>query len=265
MSSKILNLMLLAMILSSCTIARVPTYETQPAKDDYYKRKTIVENAQTFLGRKYINVEGRRYNYDCSGFVLAVYHKSGIDILGKLDPDRNLARSIYEYVQKDGIIYKGNVPKPGDIVFFSETLRSGRRDLSHIGIVESSDPNGTVSFIHKSTRGIKRSFLNLATPSVASENDTVANSYLRRRRLSDPPGTKYLAGELFAGYGSIIGEKIGEKTLKMEEKTGKKTEKAKEMNEIPNKDTLPVQDAGPIPDTSSIPTIDLSTQSQQNK
>lgn len=205
------NRVLVAIFLASlfsCSLMRVPTYETkEKSESNLFKRKTIVENAQSFLSRKYINVDGKNFNYDCSGFVLAVYYKSGIDIQNSEinGAKSNMVRSVYDYTEKNGIIYGDVLPKPGDLVFFENTKGHSPGILTHIGIVEKIEQDGTVAFIHKSSRGIRRDFLNLNSPSSRfSENDEITNSYLRRRRSKDSPGSKYLAGELFAGYGNII-------------------------------------------------------------
>jgi peptidoglycan DL-endopeptidase CwlO len=179
-----------------------------PSPESIELRKRIAEDAATFLGRKYIKVEKRHFRSDCSGLVQAVYYKNGIDIL---DPNGTIkssnVKNIFDYVQAKGRIFTEKRPKPGDIVFFSNTRATkGSGYLSHIGIVENVSKDGTISFIHKSSLGIIRNHMNLKQPSIrkSTDDDTVINSYMRRRRAGDRPGTKYLAGDLFEAFGNII-------------------------------------------------------------
>src|SRR5205814_10151917 len=90
-------------------------------------------------------------------------------------------------------------PAKGDLVFFRETYdrnRDGRRDdgLTHVGVVESVEPDGTVVFVHRSGAGVTRGRVNPARP-----RDREVNDWLRVKSRHAPAA---LTGELFAGYAS---------------------------------------------------------------
>jgi hypothetical protein len=99
-------------------------------------------------------------------------------------------------------------PSPGDLVFFDDTWdrnRNGRRDdpLTHVGLVEWVDVDGTVTFLHRGGQGVARAHLNLRRPDVARAPDGRSlNAPLRQRtsRADDGPA---LAGQLFTGFGRI--------------------------------------------------------------
>ena len=78
--------------------------------------------------------------------------------------------------------------------------------LTHVGIVERQEPDGTVIFISRVAGAIERYRMNLALPQVhKTAEGRILNDYIRRKDIVDPPSTGYLAGQLFAGFGTRIG------------------------------------------------------------
>jgi hypothetical protein len=139
--------------------------------------------------------------------------ENGIDLFGgarELDFRGNGVKVIREFIQKYGTLYTGPSPGPGDLVFFSNTYDKNRDrkvndPLTHVGIVERVDSDGTITFFHLIRNRIRRDAMNLSKPSVhKDENDKVINDYLRRRRRYDHSGTPYLTAQLFAGFGTIV-------------------------------------------------------------
>jgi peptidoglycan DL-endopeptidase CwlO len=190
-------------------IHSVPFDELKPDQ----RREQIVQDAEQFIHARQFRVEGRSFPYDCSGFIGAVLLKSGIDVFrgaAELDIRGNGVRILHTYLEKYGALYGTSTPEPGDIIFFSNTYDRNRDRrpndlLTHAGIVERIDANGTVVFIHLSRKEIQRDSINLLRPSLHEDMDgTILNDYLRRRRRHDARGTRYLAAELFAGFGSIF-------------------------------------------------------------
>ena len=59
---------------------------------------------------------------------------------------------------------------------------NGVRDdaLTHIGIVETVDTDGTITLVHLGSKGVVRIQMNLQRPSVTKREGKVLNSYLRR-------------------------------------------------------------------------------------
>jgi hypothetical protein len=136
---------------------------------------------------------------DCTGLVREAYRHEGIDLMA-WDPGRkvNGVTAMYLLARRTGALHRG-APQPGDLAFFRETYdrdRDGRRDdgYTHVVVVESVDADGTVTFVHRSGRGITRERMNLARP-----HDRAVNDYLRRKGRKTAAA---LAGELFVGYAS---------------------------------------------------------------
>jgi cell wall-associated NlpC family hydrolase len=139
---------------------------------------------------------------DCSGLVRAAYQSVGIELLshGTL-PGENAVSAIYRRAQRSGALHK-QTPRPGDIVFFHETYdrnRDGLRNdgLTHVGVIESVEPDGTVVFVHRGGSGVKRSRMNLRQPSRHGEAGHILNDYIRRAEGGE---RARLTSELFSGY-----------------------------------------------------------------
>lgn len=139
---------------------------------------------------------GRRFRGDCSGFVLAVYRAAGI-AARPAGFTRSRSEGLYRASREV------ETPRPGDLAFFHDTYdRNRNRKLddrfTHVAIVEAVD--GTeVTLLHRSVHGVERLRMDLSHPS-----DAEANGILRLHRRGDVPGTRYLAGELFAAFGALL-------------------------------------------------------------
>jgi NlpC/P60 family len=155
------------------------------------------------------------FGADCSGLVEAVYAAEGIPLRRLLQADAPRASSAVEAAwitagTRGRRWRSGDWPAPGDLVFFDDTWDrngNGRRDdpLTHVGVVEWVEPDGTVHFVHRISRGVVRGRLSLAHQGVASEpGGRVLNSWLRVKGGPDDAWPT-LAGELFAGFGRVLG------------------------------------------------------------
>ena len=69
--------------------------------------------------------------------------------------------------------------------------------------MESVDSDGTVTLVHRVSRGILRYRMNLKVPDAVKEQATGkrVNHYLRKGEGAVPPKT---TAALFAGYGTVI-------------------------------------------------------------
>lgn len=143
---------------------------------------------------------------DCSGLVRAAYQAVGIELLshGTL-PGENAVSAIHRRAQRAGALHK-RTPKPGDIVFFRETYdrnRDGKRNdgMTHIAVVETVELDGTVTFIHRGSKGIARSRMNLLFPRThrAGQSGPILNDFLRAASKGQ---RAWLTGELFVGFAS---------------------------------------------------------------
>jgi hypothetical protein len=177
------------------------------------RRRRVAEFAASLVGLRRVVVGGKRYPANCSDFVRAVYSIEGVDLYKW--PGRPAGhwgvRSLYALAKASGGLHFLRSPEVGDLVFFHHTYdfnRNGRVDdfLSHVGIVERADRDGTIHYIDRSSGRIKRNRMNLRRPHLVRDPMTLKrlNSHVRGRRRGDPVGTRYLAGELFAGFGTLL-------------------------------------------------------------
>lgn len=204
----------LLFLLAACATAGGPPPPSSPAvgeaADDLGTR--LVERARSELGhRGTFTVSNERFPADCSGFVSAVYQAEGIPLrqLGaKAAPDESSGvAAVYRAATIWGVVFGGGGewPRPGDLVFFRGTYdreRDGRFEapFTHIGIVESVDESGTVTFIHRGRSAVARGVMTLDRPGETKDADgRELNSHLRRRHR----GVDGLASALFMGYGRI--------------------------------------------------------------
>jgi hypothetical protein len=164
------------------------------------------------VGERTIQVSGKRIAYDCAGVTRAIYLEHGIDLYDSDSPDpkANGVQLIHHHIRRHGRLHKGPA-RPGDLVFFDNTWDYNgdgivNDPLTHVGIVERQEPDGTVIFISRVSTAIERYRMNTALPHVhKTANGRVLNDYIRRRGVDDPLKTAYLTGELFAGFGARAG------------------------------------------------------------
>ncbi len=151
-------------------------------------RFRIVEVALRYLGK--------RFGGDCSGFVRQVMREADVD-LGPLPSASSMSESLHLASRRV------RQPAPGDLVFFHDTYDRNRDGKlgdrwTHVALVEAVDGD-QVWILHRGGGGIIRLKMNLARPADREENDPV-----RAKTSHDPPGTRYLTGELFAGFGAVV-------------------------------------------------------------
>jgi hypothetical protein len=182
------------------------TFQTGTAK-----QHAIARTAARLVGARTIQTGGRLISYDCAGVTRAVYLSQGHDLYegtGGNGP-ANGVRLIYEHVRQHGRIHRGPAVRPGDLVFFDNTWdfnEDGMLNdpLTHVGIVEEVERDGTVVFISRVSNAIERYRMNLHAPNAFRDADgRILNDYLRRKKPADPQATGYLAGQLFSGFGSL--------------------------------------------------------------
>lgn len=175
------------------------------------RQTALAKTAVRFVGQSRVQVGGRNYAPDCSGFVRGVYSTQMVDLyggLGELDGGNGVGR-IFTHVVEHGRIHYGPTVHPGDLVFFHNTWDFNRDGLpndplTHVGVVEKVDLDGTVVFVSSVSKGIQRYRMNLKHPDTHKAADgRVLNDFLRRKHFGDPRGTYYLAGRLFAAFGTL--------------------------------------------------------------
>jgi hypothetical protein len=170
-------------------------------------RDTAVGTAQALLGKSQVVVRGKRYGDDCTSFVRAIYEPLGVNLLTEAEPGDNGVTAMWRFASHHGRIFEGGRPLPGDLVFFKETYdlnRDGQTNdgLTHIGLVEDVEPDGTVLVIHRVARGVVRYRMNLGAP---TQLRTTAGKRLNDWLRTEAPGSRpRLTAELFAGFATLL-------------------------------------------------------------
>lgn len=175
-------------------------------------RSAIVESASRLVGARTITSQGKRIAYDCAGITRAIFLEHGIDLYrgASNDAEGNGVRFIYNHVRLHGTLHRGSNVSPGDLVFFDNTWDfngDGKVNdpLTHVGVVERLEPNGTVIFISRVANAVERYRMNLDQPHVhKTTQGHVLNDYMRRKLATDPDHAARLTGELFSSYGNLL-------------------------------------------------------------
>lgn len=182
------------------------TLDGPPRPDD--RRERVLEVARRLVGARSIVLDGHKYRDDCTSLPLAAYEAAGVDLFSAAERGDNGVTAIYRYAQRQGRIYKGGWPVPGDLVFFRETYdlnRDGRINdgLTHVGLVDSVGDDATVVIIHRVRRGVVRYRMNLTHPDWRTDPETgePINDYLR---ATGPTANPLLTGQLFAAYATVL-------------------------------------------------------------
>ncbi len=178
------------------------------------RQEAIMRTAAELVGARTIEVKGRRISYDCAGVTRAIYLPHGIDLYESDagDHQANGVRLIYAHVRQHGRIHQGPVVRPGDLIFFDNTWDYNgdglvNDPLTHVGVVERVEADGTVVFISRVAEAIERFRMNLAKPHIRrAEDGRILNDHMRRKRGDDADGTSYLTGELFAAFGTRVAQ-----------------------------------------------------------
>lgn len=169
-------------------------------------REAVLSRARSLVGAKSIKVEGHRYVSACNGLVEAAYHDVDVNLRALAQPGDNAVTALYRAAKHHGRVYK-DAPTPGDLVFFRDTYDQNRDarandGLTHVGIVEAIDRDGTVTVIHHVSRGVVRYQMNPEQPKVRRDADgRVINDALRARGKGRSLAT---TGELFVAFGSLL-------------------------------------------------------------
>ena len=151
-------------------------------------------------------------NYDprhAAAYVRDVYSLNETDI-GSRDTENVV--DVYRFVSENGTVYHDARPAVGDLAFFHNTFDANGDQrpndwYTHVGIVESVDEENTVTILSFVDDSVSRLTMNLEHPSDESAGGETLNSSLRQPARNDAEHTQYLAGELFAGFGSLLGER----------------------------------------------------------
>jgi len=160
----------------------------------------IAAGAASFVSEDRLSVDGQDYRFDCSGMVCAAHAYAGLYLTGTV-------ASMYDLSQDVGVLHQDPFPRRGDVAFFDNTYdrnNNGIRDdwLSHVGVVESVDEQGTITLVHLGSHGVVRIEMNLLHPS--QRRDAAGNSLNSHlRSTKDRDGGVTLTSDLFVAFGSL--------------------------------------------------------------
>ncbi|MBK7860775.1 MAG: CHAP domain-containing protein [Archangiaceae bacterium] len=180
---------------------------TQPLKLPNGARDKTVRAARLLVGVETVDMKGRPYPDDCSGLVRTVFDRVGVNLLSVARPEDNAVTAIYRWAQKYGRVYTGGRPVAGDLVFYRDTYdlnRDGRENdgLTHIGVVDDVDEDGTVTVIHRVHGGVRKYRMNLNHPNLSRSTDgRTLNDWLR---LAGRTGKAQLTSDLFMAYATVL-------------------------------------------------------------
>lgn len=109
--------------------------------------KSLLKDAETYLGTPYKFGGNNSSGFDCSGFTVKVFQENNFSL-----PRRSADQA------DSGKLIDIKTVKPGDLLFFAT---AGGNRVSHVGIVHTIENDGEVKFIHASTtKGVIISSLN---------------------------------------------------------------------------------------------------------
>jgi len=109
--------------------------------------------------------------------------------------------SLYAYVRISHELVPAAQARPGDIVFFD----MGEHGCGeHLGLIEAVEGEGRITFRESRAGIVRRSFVHPGAPRVRRDADgRVLNTFLRPRRMEDPPEARYFAGEMLCAVGRV--------------------------------------------------------------
>lgn len=194
--------------------AIVPLPDCCRASQADRRTQAIVRTAVGLVGATTIESQGRRIAYDCAGVTRAIYLAHGIDLCegSPTDGQVNGVRLIHNHLRAHGRLHRGPLVQAGDLVFFDNTWDYNgdglvNDPLTHVGIVELVEADGTIVFISRVAGAIERYRMNVAHPHIHRTTEgRLLNDYMRRKQRRDGKNTPYLTGELFAAFGTRVVE-----------------------------------------------------------
>jgi len=194
-------LILTAVLAVSCSPAYVQRKE--PSGDEIQARLALVNYAKSLIGVKRLNEMDGRFKNDCSGFVNGVYAVMGRKIkYNFVRQGRSLSESLYLTLDDKRLAYREMPPRPADVVFFKNTLENSYDKITHVGLVEEVQEDGTVVILHYGSGRVGRIKMNLRH-AYDHKNDQgeIINDYLRKN--GERQSREDLAGALYFMFGDV--------------------------------------------------------------
>jgi hypothetical protein len=141
---------------------------------------------------------GIRGRSEASDFVVAALQDAGL----RFGTDGSVA-ALWGYLASSHIPVAPAAARPGDVLFFQTRVPASARPGTgcdtpdHVGIVSTVDPDGRIGFVEARDRQVRRSYVDPEHPRLRRDGaDRVMNSFLRPKRIDDPPDMPAFAGEM---------------------------------------------------------------------
>ncbi len=175
-------------------------------------RAKLVQGAYKIVGARNLIIRGRRFNFDCTGTVLAIYYYAGIDLSREFSKySGNGVLRLYKIMKVNNLLYITKYPVPGDLIFWDNTYdrnRDGKMNdyLTHVGMVVRVYNDGTIEYIHEHIRkGITIEKMNLRNPDTYSKKvmgkTIVVNAPMRMKTAGVAHPSAWLASQLLRDFG----------------------------------------------------------------
>lgn len=129
--------------------------------------------------------------------VAANLHKAGL----RFGTDGS-TRALWGYLSTTHKVVALPNARPGDFVFFDTRGRASDvpECADHVGVIEAVDPGGRIAFRESRGGQTRVSYVYPAMPLARRDDQgTVLNTFLRPKKIDDPPDSRYFAGEMLCG------------------------------------------------------------------
>lgn len=196
------------LFFNSCATAPADSWLTEeaPQKSEPIPiQKKLIESAEYFRGAtsETLQADDRTYCLDCSGALLAVYYRAGIDLEKCYTGyEGNGVKRLYSSLRDNKLILNTKEPQLGDLIFWDNTYdrnEDGKFNdyLTHAGMVVDINKNGTITYVHHNYRkGFIYETMNLKYP-----DNVELNSAMRMRGSPPAPNGQHLASHLVRVFG----------------------------------------------------------------
>jgi hypothetical protein len=175
-------------------------------------QQKLVEGARLVVDRQDLAIDGRKFAWDCTGTVCAIYWHAGIDLAASFPRYAgNGVERLYRTLEARRLLYESLLPAAGDIVFWDNTWDANgdgkwNDPLTHVGMVVETSREGAVSYVHlHHSRGVVIEPMSLREPGVYQRTEggrvRVVNAPMRLATPGKPHPAQWLAGQLFRVLG----------------------------------------------------------------
>ncbi len=140
-------------------------------------------------------------------FIWRAYAEAGVPL--RSQGGGRDAAALHRVARARGAHLRGpKTPLPGDLAFFrlsaSNRRQPRQQPVDHVALVERLDPDGTVHLLHQRHGKVQRMVAQPGRPHLRRQGAKVVNTYLVPARKDDGPNSPHLAGEVLAGFATLL-------------------------------------------------------------